>query len=134
MVAITSHDNCAFEFIDDCFLEFTLLGCLVSISSPSLSKAFHLFIDELETVIHRKILGDIVNDQIETSLEYPRGGEEAWPGLDCVVKDLCFRAHEESWVSSNLTKIRVSHLLLNDRIYEIQGKWMVFHLHLIQLV
>lgn len=90
MVAIASHHNCSFEFIHNGLLEFALFGWLVSVTSPPLSESLHLFVNEFIAVIDREILGDVVDDEIETSLEDPGGCEEAWPGLHCVVKHFGF--------------------------------------------
>ena len=72
MVSIASHDNCAFELIDNGFVELYLLWWLVSVAGPPLGKPVHLLVDQLEAVVDGKILRYVVNDEIETSLEYPR--------------------------------------------------------------
>ena len=105
MVSIASHDDSTFEFIHNSFVEFSSFWRLVCVTGSPLGEPIHLLVDELVTVIDRKILRYVVNDKIETSLEYPRRSEESWPSLDRIVKDLGLGAHKESWVSSNLAKI-----------------------------
>lgn len=72
MVTIASHDDGSFEFIDNCFLKFCLLWSFVSVPRAPLCEPVHLLIDELVTMIDREILRYVVNDEIQTPLEYPR--------------------------------------------------------------
>ena len=72
VVSIASHHNCAFELIDNGFMELYLLWWLVSVAGPSLCKPVHLLVDELEAVVDGKILRYVVDDEVEASLEYPR--------------------------------------------------------------
>ena len=88
MVTIASHDDSTFEFVDNSFLVLSLFWRFVCVTLSSLGEPIHLLVNELVAVIDRKILRYVVNDEIETSLEYPRRGKESWPGLDCVVEDL----------------------------------------------
>jgi hypothetical protein len=72
VVSIASHHNCALKLIDNGFMELYLLWWLVGVAGPPLSKPVHLLVDELEAVVDGKILGYVVNDEVEASLEYPR--------------------------------------------------------------
>ncbi len=94
-----------------------------------LTEALHLLVDQLQTIVNGKILTDVVYDQVKAALEDPRGGEESRPCLDGVVKDLGFGAHEETGIAANLAKVGVSHLGLDDGVYEIQRKRVIFHTH-----
>jgi len=87
VVAVHGHDDGALELIKDGFLVFLGLGRLVRVAGPLLSEALHLLINQLQAVVNRQILADVVNNQIETALENPGRCEETWPGLDSIVKD-----------------------------------------------
>ena len=97
-------------------------------------KALDLLVDQGEAVVDGKIFRDIVNDQVQSTLENPGRGKEARPRLYRVVEDLGFRTHEEAGVSADLAEIGVAHLGLDDGVYEVEGEGVVFHLHLVQLV
>lgn len=61
-----------FKFIVNCLLNF---NCLRGFSCEFLSflvKSDHLFINKLETVIDRKVLADVIDNQIDSALEDPR--------------------------------------------------------------
>lgn len=90
MVAVHGHDDGALELIKDGFLVFLRLGRLIRIAEPLLSEALHLLVNQLQAVVNRQILADIVNDQIKTALENPGRCEKTWPGLDSIVKDFGF--------------------------------------------
>lgn len=72
VVAVHGHDDGALELIKHSLLVLLGLWCLVGVAVSLLSKALHLLIDQLETVVNRQILADIVNDQVEAALENPR--------------------------------------------------------------
>ena len=71
VVTVAGHNDCMFEFIVDCLLDFVLLGWLPGVALALLSKADHLLVDELEAVVDGKVLADVVDDQIDTTLEDP---------------------------------------------------------------
>lgn len=129
VVTVHGHHDCTFEFVDHCLLELLHLRRVVGVPLALLSEPVHLVVNQLEAVVNRQILADVVDDQIETSLEDPRGSEETGPGLDGVVKHLGLRSHEESWVAPNLAQVRVAHLRLDDRVDEVQGEGVLLHAH-----
>ena len=110
-------------------MNFVLLGNLVGVACSLCLEATHLLFDEVKAVVDRQIFGDVVDDQVKTALEDPRGREEARPGLHRVVKGLGLRRHEESRIATDLAQFRVAHLRLDDRVDEVKGKGMIFHLH-----
>ena len=114
MVAIASHDNCVLELVVDSFLRFDGLGRLAGVSLTFLGEAHHLFVDELKAVVDREILADVVDNEVDAALEDPRRREKARPSLDGIIKDFSLGGHEESGVSSDLAKLRIAHLGLND--------------------
>ena len=129
VVTVHGHHDCTLEFVDHRLLELLHLRRVVAIPLALLSEPVHLVINQLEAVVNRQILADVVDDQIETSLEDPGGSEETWPGLDGVVKHLGLGAHEESRVAPNLAQVRVAHLGLDDRVDEVQGEGVLLHAH-----
>jgi hypothetical protein len=70
-VAVASHHNGVFELIIHSLLGLHDLWWLTCVALPLLIKAHHLFIDELETVVNGKVLRDVVDNEIDTSLEDP---------------------------------------------------------------
>ena len=102
MVAVARHNNCTFEFVDHGFLDFGIFRLLVGKALAFLVETFDLLVDQLETIVDRKILRDVVDDQVETPLEDPRGREKSWPGLNGIVECLGFGAHEESGITADL--------------------------------
>ena len=72
MVTITCHNNSMFELIVNSFLHLDSLGGLTGVALPLLGKAHHLFVDQFEAVVDRKVLADIVDDQVNAALEDPR--------------------------------------------------------------
>ena len=103
MVSVTRHNYCAFEFIDDGFVHFLVFRCLISETLAFVVETFNLLINKLEAIVDGKILRDVVDNKIESSLEDPRRCEESWPGLNSIIKGFCFRTHEESWIAADLT-------------------------------
>ena len=71
-MTVASHNDCVLEFIVDGLLDFVLLGGLSGVALALLRKADHLLVDELEAVVDGKVLADVVDDQINASLEDPR--------------------------------------------------------------
>ena len=90
VVAIHSHDDGAFELVNDRLLELALLWRVVVVALALLTEALNLIVNQLEAVVNGQILADIVNDQVEAALENPGRGEEARPSLDGAVKGLSF--------------------------------------------
>lgn len=133
-MTVAGHDDGSLEFIVDGLLNFFLRGWLVRIPRSLIGEPPGLLLDQLKAVVNGQIFGNVVNDQVETSLEYPRGSEEAWPRLHRVVEHLGLRWHKKSRVSSDLTEFGIAHLGLNDRVDEVKSKWMIFHLHGIQII
>ena len=72
MVSVHGHDDGALEFVKDSLLVLLRLGRLARVSEALLSESLHLLIDQLQAVVNRQILADIVNDQVKTTLENPR--------------------------------------------------------------
>jgi hypothetical protein len=79
-----------------------------------LNKSLCLLIDQVETVVHGQVFRDIINDQIKTALENPRGSEKTWPGLYGIVKCFGLRWHKEARVAANLAQFGISHLSFDD--------------------
>ena len=90
MVSVHGHDDGALEFVKDSLLVLLRLGRLARVPEALLSESLHLLIDQLEAVVNRQILADIVNNQVKTALENPGRREETWPGLDGIVEDFGF--------------------------------------------
>lgn len=134
VVAVASHHNGVFELIVHSLLGLEDLWWLSCVALPLLVKAHHLFINELKTVVDGKVLRNIIDNEVDTSLEDPRTREETRPSLHCLVEDLRLGRHEESWVAADLAKFGIAHLRLNDGIYEGQREGMLFHLHGVQVV
>ena len=86
-MAITSHDDCVFEFVVNGFLNLNGLWCFSSESLSLVGKPDHLLINQFETIIDGKVLADVVNNQVNTALEDPRRCEETRPGLDGVIEN-----------------------------------------------
>jgi hypothetical protein len=103
-MTVAGHNNRVFEFIVNGFLSFSNFRRLAGIALTFGSEPDHLLINQFETIVNGKIFTDIINDQIDSALKYPRGCEEAGPGLNCVIKNFGLRRHEETGVSSDLTK------------------------------
>lgn len=87
MVTVAGHYNSMFKFIVDGFLDLCLFWCFTSISLFFLRESDHLFVDQLKTVVDRKILTDVVDNKIDSTLENPRACEESGPCLNSVVKN-----------------------------------------------
>ena len=107
---------------------------MVGIALAFHAEALHLIVNQLKTIVNRQILADVVNDQVETSLEDPGRGEEARPGLHSVVEGLGLRAHEEAGVATDLAQVTVPHLRLDDRVDEVEGKGVFLHAHTIKVI
>ena len=103
-MTVAGHDNRVFEFVVNGFLSFSNFWRLAGITLTFGSEPDHLLVDQFETIVDRKIFTDIVDNQIDSALKYPRRCEEAGPGLNCVIKNFGLRRHEETGVSSDLTK------------------------------
>ena len=88
VVTIHSHDDGALELVDDGFLVLLLLWLMVGESLAFHSEALHLIVNQLQTIVNRQILANVVDDQIKTTLEDPGRSEEARPGLNSVVEGL----------------------------------------------
>ena len=98
------------------------------------TEADHLLVDELKAVLNRKVLRDVVDNQVKSFLENPRRSEEARPGLHCVVEGFGLRRHEKAGVSSDLAKFGCAHLSLDDGVDKAEGKWVLLHLHFVEVV
>lgn len=118
VMTIAGHDNCMFEFVVNGFLGFSNFWRLAGITLPFCCEPDHLFINQFETIVDWKIFTDIINDQIDSALKYPRGCEEAGPGLNCVIENLRLRRHEETGVSTDLAKFWISHLCFDNWVDE----------------
>mmetsp|Transcript_12498 Transcript_12498/g.15983 ORF Transcript_12498/g.15983 Transcript_12498/m.15983 type:complete len:291 (-) Transcript_12498:1479-2351(-) len=105
VVAVHCHDDGAFEFVNDGLLELAGLRDMVVVALTLLSEALHLIVNQLEAIINRQILADVVDDQIKAALENPGGREETRPGLHGAVEGLGLRAHEEARVAANLAQV-----------------------------
>jgi hypothetical protein len=42
--------------------------------------------------------------------------------------------HEESWVSTDLTELRVSEAVFDDAVNETQSNWMIFHFGVVKII
>ncbi len=88
MVPVASPHDGTFEFVNDGLVELSLLWLLLGVAGTSMGEPLHLLLDEGVAVVDRKILGYVVDNKIQSSLEYPGGGEESWPRLHGVVEYL----------------------------------------------
>lgn len=134
VVAVTRHNYGVFELIVDSLLSLHDLRWLASVALTLLVEPHHLLIDKLQAVVDGQVLADVVDDQVDATLEDPTRREEAGPGLDSLVEDLCLRRHEEAGVASNLAQLGVAHLGLDDRVDERERKRVLLHLHSVQVV
>ena len=71
MVTIAGHYNGTFEFINDGFLDFMGFWLLIRVSLTSLMQTFDLFVDQGEAIVDGKIFGDVVDDEVKSTLEDP---------------------------------------------------------------
>lgn len=71
VMTVASHDDGALEFIVDGFLDFLLGGWFVGVTRSLVGEPTGLLLDELEAVVNRKILADVVNDEVKTTLKDP---------------------------------------------------------------
>lgn len=71
VVSVAGHHDGALEFVDHRFLVLLDLGRVVGVAEAFLTEAFHLFINQLEAVVNRKILADVVDNEVEAALEDP---------------------------------------------------------------
>jgi hypothetical protein len=90
MVAIHGHDDGAFKFIDDGFLEFSSLRHVIVVALALLAEALNLIVNQLKAIVNGQILADIVDDEVKATLENPGRGEETRPGLDGSIESLGF--------------------------------------------
>lgn len=88
VVAVAGHHDRTFEFVVDRLLDFVVFGLLTSIAESFVAETHHLVVDELEAIFNRKVLRDVVDDQVQPLLENPRRREEPRPRLDSVVERL----------------------------------------------
>jgi hypothetical protein len=117
-MTVASHNDCVFEFVVNGFLNFNGLWGLAGKPLSLGRKSDHLLIDELETVVNRKIFADVVDDQVNAALEDPGRGKEPGPSLHSVIEDFSLGWHEETRISSDLAEFWISHLSLDDRVDE----------------
>lgn len=54
--------------------------------------------------------------------------------MHCVVKDLSLGWHEETWISADLAKFGISHLGLDDGVYERESEGVFLHLHGVEVI
>jgi len=134
VMTIHGHDDGALELVNDGFLVLRLFWDMVGVALTFDAEALHLIVNQLEAIVYRQILADIIDDQVEASLEDPGGGEETWPGLDGVVERLGLGAHEEARVAADLAQVGVPHLRLDDRVDEVKGEGVLLHLHRIEII
>lgn len=85
-MTIASHDNSMFELVVNGFLNFNGLWCFSSKSLALVGKPDHLLINQFETIIYGKVLANVINNQVNTALEDPRGSKETGPSLNSVIK------------------------------------------------
>lgn len=128
-MTVAGHYNCMLEFIVNGFLYFDGFRWLSGITLSLACKANHLLVDQLEAIVDWKILTDVVDDQIDTTLENPRGSEETGPGLNSIVENFGLGRHEETRISSDLAQFRISHLGLDDRVDEAESEGVLLHFH-----
>lgn len=134
VMAVASHDDCMFEFIINGFLNLNGFWWLSSKSLSLVCKSYHLLINQLKTVVDWKILADVIDNQVNASLEDPRRSEEARPGLDSVIENFGLGRHEESRVSSDLAKFGISHLSFDNRVNEAKSERVLLHFHRVQVI
>lgn len=89
VVTIAGHDDGVLELVVDCLLHFVLLWDFACVALALLRKTNHLLVNQLEAVVDRKILGNVIDDKIDTTLKDPRARKEAGPSLHGIVEDLC---------------------------------------------
>ena len=134
VVTVARHDDSTFEFIEHGLLELLRLRRMARVSESLLSEPLHLLINQLEAVVNRQILTDIVDDEVEATLEDPRRREETRPCLHGVVENLGFRSHEKARIAPNLAKVGVTHLRLNDGVDEVESEGVLLHSHGVQVI
>jgi len=71
-MTVARHDDGTLEFIEDGLLELLRLRRMARVAETLLSEALHLLIDQLKAVVNRQILANIVDDEVEATLEDPR--------------------------------------------------------------
>jgi len=60
------------ELIIYSFLNLVLLGRFSGVPLSFLGETDHLLVNQLKTVVNRKILADVVNDEVNSALKDPR--------------------------------------------------------------
>lgn len=134
VMTVASHDDGMLELVIDCLVDLVLLGGLASEPLLFVGEAVHLFINQLQAVVNREILRDVIDDKVNASLEDPAGSEEAGPGLDGVVEYLCLAGHEEAGVATDLAQFGIAHLSLDDGVDETECEWVLLHFHGVEIV
>jgi len=71
-MTVARHNDGTLEFIEDGLLELLRLRRMARVAETLLSEALHLLIDQLKAVVNRQILANIVDDEVEATLEDPR--------------------------------------------------------------
>lgn len=62
VVSVASHHNCMLKLVVDCLLNLNSLGGLACEFLSFLVESEHLLVNELETVVNRQVLADVIND------------------------------------------------------------------------
>jgi len=72
VVTVACHNDCMLELIIYSFLNLVLLGRFSGVPLSFLGETDHLLVNQLKTVVNRKILADVVNDEVNSALKDPR--------------------------------------------------------------
>ena len=71
VVAVTRHNDGTLKFVLNGLLDLSEARWLIRVANSLLTEALNLLIDQLQAVVNRQILADVVNDEVEATLEDP---------------------------------------------------------------
>ena len=128
---VAGHDDVSVEFVIHSLLS-DFVDNFAGLIALLVVAAVKLLPDKGVAVVDRQVLRDVVDDQVEPSLEDPGRGEVPGPSLHGV-HSLGKTGHEEARVAANLTQLGISHLGLDDAVNEAQGHWVVLHTHSVEI-
>ena len=112
--SIASHHDVSVEFIVNGLLGHFVRG-FAGLVALLVVATVQLLPDQSVAVVHRQVLGDVVNDQVQAPLEDPGGGKVAGPRLH-IVDGLGKAGNEEARVAADLAQLGIAHLGLDDAV------------------
>ena len=71
VVAVTRHNDGTLELVLNGLLDLSEARGLIRVANSLLTEALNLLIDQLQAIVNRQILADVVNDEVEAALEDP---------------------------------------------------------------